>query len=429
MNPQPHWDDRSLFPRSIRIMCRLLGVGGLSLMAACQPHSNPLKLGTLLPITGDLSQYGSSMQASAEMLVTTVNACGGALGQPVQLIAVDDQTDPTAGALAMSKLAEVDRVAGVIGAASSAVSSAAVEIAVRNQVVMISPSSTSPVFSDRARNGDFKGFWFRTAPPDTFQGQALAQLAHSQGFKTVAILAINNDYGNGLLKAFIPAFEQLGGTIANKTKPVRYPPESSSFDSEVEAVFRDKPDAVVLIAYPETGSLILKTAYQQGLLGQGTQVIATDGLKEATLAEQVGKTQSGTYIAAGLIGTAARAGGPAFQTFEAQYRQQYQRSPKIYDANTWDAAAVLVLAAEAAQATTGEAIQAKIRDVTNSPQGQKVSDVCQALALIRSGKPINYQGASSEVTFNELGDVVGQYDVWTIQPNGTLQVIQTIAVK
>lgn len=429
MSSQQCLNDRCHRCPPTRITCRVLGLGCLVLVSACQPHSNTLKIGTLLPITGDLSQYGGSMQASAEMLVKTVNACGGVLGHPVQLIAVDDQTDPTAGASAMSKLVEVDRVAGVVGAASSAVSSAAVEIAVRNQVVMISPSSTSPVFSDRAKNGDFKGFWFRTAPPDTFQSQALAQLAYSRGFKSVAILAINNDYGNGLLKSFIPAFEQLGGTIANKAKPVRYSPESSSFDSEVEAVFRGNPEAVLLIAYPETGSLILKTAYQKGLLGQGTPVMATDGLKEATLAEQVGKTQSGTYIAAGLIGTGASAGGPAFKTFDTQYRQQYQRAPKIYDANTWDAAAVLVLAAEAAQATTGAGIQAKIREITNSPQGATVSDVCQALALIRSGKSINYQGASSEVAFNELGDVVGQYDVWTIQPSGTLQVIQTIAVR
>jgi branched-chain amino acid transport system substrate-binding protein/neutral amino acid transport system substrate-binding protein len=79
-----------------------------------------------------------------------------------------------------------------VGAASSAVASAAVDIAVRNQVVMISPSSTSPVFTERARKGDFQGFWFRTAPPDTFQGEALAKLAQTQGFKSVSLLAVNN---------------------------------------------------------------------------------------------------------------------------------------------------------------------------------------------------------------------------------------------
>lgn len=399
------------------------------LIPACQiPQSSlQLKLGTLLPITGDLSQYGTSMQNTAELVVKTVNGCGGVLGQPVVLIAEDDQTEPATGASAMTKLAEVDRVAGVVGAASSAVSSAAVDIAVRNQVVMISPSSTSPVFTDRARKGDFQGFWLRTAPPDTFQGEALAQLAQQQGFKTVSLLAMNNDYGNGLLSSFIPAFERLGGTVVNKAKPVRYPPDAFVFGSEVNAAFSGEPDAVLLIAYPETGSLILKTAYQQGLLAGKTKVIATDGLKEAQFAELVGKNAKGEYIAAGLMGTAATAGGPAIADFQRLYNQTFQRPPKIYDPNTWDAAAVLVLAAEAAKTNTGAALKDKIREIANPP-GAAVTDVCKALSLIRQGQKVNYQGASGNLDFNGFGDVTGNYDIWAIEPDGSLKVKGAIAV-
>jgi branched-chain amino acid transport system substrate-binding protein/neutral amino acid transport system substrate-binding protein len=293
---------------------------------------------------------------------------------------------------------------------------------------MISPSSTSPVFTDRARKGDFQGFWFRTAPPDTFQGEALAQLAQTQGFKTVSLLAVNNDYGNGLLASFMPAFERLGGTVVNKAKPIRYPPDASVFTSEVNAAFNGQPDAVLLIAYPETGSLILKTAYQQGLLSGKTQVMATDGLKEAKLAELVGKNSAGQYIAAGLMGTAASAGGPAIADFQRLYTQTYQRPPKIYDPNTWDAAAVLVLAAEAAKTNTGAALKEKIREIANPP-GTAVTNVCQALTLIRQGQKVNYQGASGNLDFNTLGDVTGRYDVWTIAPDGSLKVKGAIAVN
>jgi branched-chain amino acid transport system substrate-binding protein/neutral amino acid transport system substrate-binding protein len=398
-------------------------------LAACQETRsvNQLKIGTLLPITGDLAQYGTSMQDSASLLVDTVNGCGGVLGQPVQLVAEDDQTEPPAGASAMAKLAEVDRVAAVVGAASSAVSTAAVEIAVRNQVMMISPASTSPVFSDRARRGDFQGFWARTAPPDTFQGEALAKLAQAQGFKSVAILAVNNDYGNGLIASFIPAFEALGGQVINKNKPTRYPPDASTFDSEVQAAFSGKPDAVLLIAYPETGSLVVKTAYQQGFLGKETRLMVTDGMKEAKIAEQIGKNPAGEYIAAGMVGTAASAGGPALQDFQQKYTARYQRQPKIYDPNTWDAAALLVLAAEVAKTPTGSGIKDRLRQVANPP-GEEVMDVCQALAWVRHGREINYQGASSTVDLNDQGDVTGSYDIWTVQPNGELKVIGAIAV-
>ncbi|MEB3232084.1 MAG: ABC transporter substrate-binding protein, partial [Leptolyngbyaceae bacterium] len=172
-----------------------------------------LKIGTLLPVTGDLAQYGGPMQDAATLLVDTVNACEGVMGQPVTLIAEDNQTEPSAGAAAMTKLAEVDQVGGVVGAAASSVSSASVDIAVRNSVVQISPASTSPVFTERAKAGDFDGFWFRTAPPDTFQGIALARLAQEKGFKNVVVFAINNDYGNGLMESFSDAFQELGGTL------------------------------------------------------------------------------------------------------------------------------------------------------------------------------------------------------------------------
>ncbi|MBF2001734.1 MAG: ABC transporter substrate-binding protein [Synechococcales cyanobacterium M58_A2018_015] len=384
-----------------------------------------LKIGTLLPITGDLAQYGTTMQDSASLLVDTINGCGGVLGQPVQLISEDDQTDPAAGAAGMTKLAEVDRVAGVVGAAGSAVSSAAVDIAVRNQVVQISPASTSPVFTERAEKGEFNGFWFRTAPPDTFQGEALAQLAQQQGFKTVSILAINNDYGNGLVESFEAAFKQLGGTISGT--PTRYAPDATLFDAELRSAFANSPDAVLLIAYPETGSLILKAAQEQGLLDGKTKLLLTDGMKTDNLAELVGKTADGQFITAGVIGTAPSAGGPAIDEFRRVYSQKFNRDPNVFDPNTWDAAAVIALAAEAAQSTNGAAVRDKINEVANAP-GQEVSDVCQALALVRDGTDINYQGASGSVDFNAQGDVVGSYDVWTITDAGKLEVQSKIEI-
>lgn len=417
-------------------VAKLLGCVGaialLSLAAACQNNTasgSGLKIGTLLSVTGDLSQFGASMQDSASLLVKTVNECGGVLGQPVQLIAENDQTNPAAGAAAMTKLAEVNRVGGVVGATGSSVSSAAVDIAVRNGVVQISPSSTSPVFTQRAKKGDFQGFWFRTAPPDNFQGEALAKLAQARGFKTVSVLAINNDYGRGLVNSFTSAFTPLGGKVLNQAKPTYYPPDASSFESEVAAAFRGNPDAVLLVAYPETGSLILKAAYQQGLLGKKTQVMLTDGMKDLKIAELVGRNAQGGYITTGMIGTSASAGGAALKQFSDRYKTAHNnRQPTVYAPNTWDAAAVLVLAAEAAQSTSGTAIKDKIREVTNPP-GQNVSDVCQAISLIRQGQQINYQGASGNLDFDSQGDVTGNYDVWTIDKNGQLKVVSTISVR
>ncbi|MGK7888714.1 MAG: ABC transporter substrate-binding protein [Leptolyngbyaceae cyanobacterium] len=410
-----------------------MAIAVLLTVTACQPPTeNPsgtggdgLKIGSLLPVTGDLAQYGGPMQDAATLLVDTVNACDGVMGQPVTLIAEDNQTEPSAGAAAMTKLAEVDQVAGVVGAAASSVSSASVDIAVRNEVVQISPASTSPVFTDRAKAGDFGGFWFRTAPPDTFQGIALATLAQEKGYTNVAVLAINNDYGNGLVDSFSTAFEALGGAIAD---PVFYAPDATTFDSEVISAFGNAPDAVMLVAYPETGSLILKAAFEQGLLDGDTQLILTDGMKDESISELVGQNADGEYIVSGVIGTAPSAGGPALDSFTALYKGAFgDRDPGVFDPNTWDAAAVLVLAAEAAQSTNGAEIQDQVAAVANAP-GTEVTDVCEGLALVRNGEEINYQGASSTIEFDAQGDVVGRYDVWTITDEGTLEVMETVDV-
>lgn len=387
----------------------------------------PFKLGTLLPLTGDLAQYGQTMQDTATLLVDTVNACGGVMGQDITLISEDDQTDPAAGSAGMTKLAEVDEVGAVVGAAGSAVSSAAVDIAVRNEVVQISPSSTSPTFTERAAAGDFSGFWARTAPPDTFQGNALAQLAQERGFDTVAVLSISNDYGNGLIDTFIPAFEELGGTVVNKDNPAKYAENATTFDSELQSAFAENPDAVLIVGYLETGSLILKSAYELGLTGGDTQIILTDGMKSDELASNVGETPDGNFIATGVIGTAPSAGGPAIDDFTALYTERFDRDPNVFDPNTWDAAAVLTLAAEAAQSTDGAAIRDALNEVANAP-GEPVSDVCQALELVRQGEEIDYQGASGTVDFNAEGDVVGSYDVWTINEEGAVDVLSVVNV-
>jgi neutral amino acid transport system substrate-binding protein len=386
-----------------------------------------LKIGSLLPSTGDLASVGQAMQASVPLLVDTVNQCGGVNGAPVTLIPVDDQTDPTAGAEGMTKLAEVDRVAGVVGSFASSVSMAAMPIAVRNRVMLISPGSTSPEFTKRAKNNDFQGFWARTAPPDTYQAQALAKLASEKGIKRAATVVINNDYGVGFEREFVEAFKRLGGTVVNEAKPTRYDPKATTFETEVQAAFGGKPNAVVAVAYAETGALLLKTAYEQGL-SKGVQVLLTDGSKSEQFPAQVGKTSDGQFILAGAVGTIPGADGEGLQAFMQRWQTKFGQAPAPYASHGWDAAALLVLSAEAAKANTGEGIKSKLRDVANAP-GTEVSDVCKALELLRKGEDINYQGASGNVDIDENGDVVGVYDVWSVQDDGKLKTIDRVNPK
>ncbi|MEH2066791.1 MAG: ABC transporter substrate-binding protein [Nostoc sp.] len=418
---------------SAALTLSILSLASGFLLGACEapggtnPTASGLKIGSLLPTTGDLASIGQQMAPGVPLLVETVNGCGGVNGQPVTLVAVDDQTDPKAGAAGMTKLASVDKVAGVVGSFASSVSTAAVSIAAQNQVMLISPGSTSPVFTEKAQKGDFKGFWARTVPPDSYQGPALAQLASKKGFKRVSTIVINNDYGVGFEKAFVQAFEKLGGTIVNKNNPVRYDPKATTFETEATAAFAGKPDAVLGVFYVETGSLLLKSAYQQGL-SKGVQVMLTDGMKSDEFPGQVGKGSDGKYIVSGTIGTVPGSDGKALDAFRKLWQQKKGGSPGEFAAQSWDAAALLVLAAQAAKENTGVGIAKHIREVADGP-GTEITDVCEGLKLLKQGQKINYQGASGNVDVDANGDVVGVYDVWTVGDDGKIKVIDKVTPK
>ncbi|PSO48132.1 MAG: amino acid ABC transporter substrate-binding protein [Cyanobacteria bacterium SW_9_44_58] len=386
--------------------------------------SEGLKIGTLLPTTGDLSSIGQNMPKATTLAVDTVNACGGVNEQPVTVVQEDSQTDPNAGASAMSKLAEADQVAGVVGAFASSVSSAAVDIAVRNEVMQISPGSTSPVFTERAKKGDFNSYWARTAPPDTYQAQALAKLARDKGFDRVSTVVINNDYGVGFEKEFVQAFKEMGGTIVNEDNPVRYDPKASTLDSEAAAAYSNNPDAVMGAIYAETGSLLLRSAYQQGL-SEGVPALLTDAVYSPEFVEDVGTGPNEESIIQGSLGTVPGATGKALDTLTQKWQQEIGGEVTAFVPHTWDATVLMMLAAELGDENTGTAIKNNLRNVANSP-GTEVSDPCEAMKLLRNGEEINYQGASGNIQFDEYGDTVGSYDVWTVKPKGSLEVVDQV---
>ena len=386
-----------------------------------------LKLGALLPATGDLSSIGQNMPVAAKLAVDTINACGGVNGKPVTLVVEDDQTDPTAGASAMTKLAEADKVAGVIGSFASSVSSAAIPIAVKNKVMLVSPGSTSPVFTEQAQKGEFQGYWARTAPPDTYQAAALAALAAKKGLKNISTVVINNDYGVGFEKVFVESVAKDGGKILHGDKPVRYDPKAATLDTEAGQAFAGKPNAVAAVLYADTGSALLQAAYKQGLT-KGVIVLLTDGVYSEDFVKKVGKDAEGNSIIAGALGTVPGANGKSLEAFSKTWKEKSGKDVTAFVPHTYDAAVLMMLAAEAAKANTGEGIQSKIREVAAGP-GEEVTDPCKALALVKEGKPVNYQGASGNVDIDANGDVVGSYDVWTVKPDGTLAVIDKVSPK
>jgi neutral amino acid transport system substrate-binding protein len=153
--------------------------------------------------------------------------------------------------------------------------------------------------------------------------------------------------------------------------------------------------------------------------------LLTDSVKFDDFAQVVGKTKAGKFIIEGALGTAPGAEGKALNRLTQLWKTRFKGLPSAYVPQTWDAAALLVLAAQAAQSNTGEAISRKIREVSSGP-GKEVTDVCQGLAWLKEGKKINYQGASGNVDLDKNGDVSGVYEVWRVEPNGKIKGVDKI---
>jgi len=372
-----------------------------------------IKIGVLQSLTGDLGSYGGPMSDAMKLAAKEVNANGGLLGKQVMLLVEDDQTNNVAAVDAVNKLVKVDRVPAIVGATGSGQSMSVIDITTKNGVMQISSSNTGTDFTSYPDDD----LYFRTASSDSLQGAAMAKLAKERGYKTASTIVINNPYGVGFEDVFVQAFENDGGKVLEK---VRYDPSQTVFDSEVQKLASSNPEFIMMVSYPETGSLILRNAYEKGIL-KSIPWLLSEGLQADNLASLVGNDTSGNYIASGLQGLAPdlEAGGAAYDAFQEKYRKEYGKEPGIYCSNSYDALAVVALAIEQAKNATGRAIADNIRAIANSP-GVEVSDLGEALSLIREGKDINYQGTSGDITFDEHGDVSGSFIVWTVGENGSI---------
>ncbi len=228
-----------------------------------------LTLGTILPQTGSLAFLGPPMFAAFDLAVQDINAAGGVLGQPIVAIKGDsgDTTTDTASKTVDRLLAE--NADAIVGAASSGVSLTVIDKVASAGVVLFSPANTSPALSDY----DDKGLYFRTAPPDIYQGDVLGQKVLQDGSQTVAILALNDAYGTGLADAAEATITAGGGEVVVKTI---YDPTAASFDTEVDAVVAADPDAIIIIGFDESAK-ILKSMVEKGIGPKVKKVYGCDG--------------------------------------------------------------------------------------------------------------------------------------------------------
>jgi branched-chain amino acid transport system substrate-binding protein len=354
-----------------------------------------------MPLSGDLAALGPGIALGAALAIQQINAAGGINGVPVELIEGDSGCD---GAIALDSLTEAiaGGAQGVMGAACSGTSLAILDTAIAAEVVMVSPSNTSPQFTKM----DKKGFYARTAPSDLLQGDVLASLLLEDGVESISIISRADSYGRGLAEATASAFEAGGGVVKNV---VYHATDATEFNSEVTAVGKGSPDAVVGILFPATGCGVLQPAFEQGLLDIPWYM--TDGVKDAGLSSLC---NLGTALD-GFKGTApGAAAGEALEAFSAAYAEVSEDGSGnfIFAPQAYDAVMLMAISA-AANGVTGPEIASGL--VAASSGGEKCIGVA-CIELAANGVDVDYVGASGEIELNEAGDpTAATYDIWTTE--------------
>lgn len=385
-------------------------VAGVGLVAASTVPSlviaqagDTFRIGSLCPVTGGGSPYGSGMQKAIELAVSEINAAGGAGGRKLVVFAEDGQTKPEAAVLAAKKLIEVNKVQAILGTWSSGVTLAVMPLTDAANVIQMNTSG-APAISTL----DTKDLVWRFQATNDAIGAAFAAAAEKRGFKNPATMAFNNASGIGNTEGFKKAWTKKGGKIAAS---VVYEPNRPSYRTELQQVLAQKPDVVVMGSYLPDSTIILREWYQSG---QDVKWILPGWAANPELVKALGNEVVEGVIA---VDTVSNENAASYKNLDVQYRTAMGKpiSSNVYAAMTYDMAICLALAMEAAgpNATTVQ-VNAKLREVSNPP-GTDVYSFAEGKKLLSQKQKINYQGASSRLDFDQYGDVSPDFGVFVIE--------------
>lgn len=359
-------------------------------------HENEIKLGILLGFTGPIESLVPPMAAAAEMAMKEVTDSGLLLGG-IKVSGVRGDTgciDAGMTTASAERMITAEGVKGIIGADCSGVTGSALSnVAFPNGIVMISPSATSPALSTVEDNGLF----FRTSPSDARQGAVMTDALIEEGVKEVALTYTNNDYGKGLADSFQAAFEAAGGTV---TITAAHEDGKADYSAEVGALAAAGGERLVVAGYVDQGgSGVVRAALDSGAFDL---FHFSDGMIGDKLEEDFGSEINGS--GGQHPGTDSPGGERFTDLVDGAFDATSPFAPESYDA-----AALIMLAMQAAGSMESAEYKTKVMDVANAP-GERIfpGELTKALRILADGGDIDYVGATA-VELIGPGESAGSY--------------------
>ena len=314
--------------------------------------ADEIVIGEYGSMTGSEATFGVSTDNGIKLAVKEKNAAGGIKGKKIKLIAYDDQGKQQEAATAVTRLIQQDKVSALLGEVASSLSIAGGQVAQRNGVPMITPSSTNPQVTEI---GDMI---FRVCFIDPFQGYVGAKFATDKGMKSAAVLYNRAQaYSSGLRGDFTKAFTSLGGKV---TTEQAYSNGDNDFSAQLSAIRETKPDFIYIPGYYTE---VVNIARQARKLGIAVPLIGGDGWDSEEL-KNAGNALDGCFFSNHYSHEEKR---PEVQEFVKKYQAEYGKIPDGLAAMGYDAAELLFNAMERSKSLKGQDLSDAIADTKDFP--------------------------------------------------------------
>lgn len=331
----------------------------------CKPKPVTAKIGLIAPLTGENFRYGLGLERGILLAQKDLDL------RNVEIIAQDTHCNPEDIDQAMKKLIEEDHVVAIIGEACSGATLRAAPHANNNQVVLISPASTSPQLTGI---GDY---FFRTVPSDLIQGEFAAKLVNARGFKKLAIIHSDEPYGQDFAAVLSENFDRLGGKI---TTSQAFTLGSIDLRPQLNRIKASNPDAVYIISNSLLSSAAIVVQAKE--IGLKAQLFGSEALKDRDFLNNAGAAAENLIISSITEGT---------PDFRRKYQLAYQTEPILFSAQAYDAFYALGLALKQGNSTGPE--------IANFLRG------------------VSFPGVSGQIKFSSnSGDLeTGEYSIYEVK--------------
>ena len=381
----------------------------ISIIALVSPlAADEVKIGVLLGFTGPAESLAPNMANGAELAFKEASDSGEFLrhaghGSKIVPIRADSTcTKKPEAQAAAERLITSEKVSSIVGALCSGVTISILQnVAMPKGIVLFSPSATSPALSDMKDNGLF----FRASPSDARQGQVIADLLTEKGYKSIAMTYTNNDYGKGLADSIENNFKAAGGKV---NIVAAHEDGKADYGAEVAALAQAGGDILVVAGYLDQGGKgIIQASLDSGAFDN---FFLPDGMIGPSLVKAIGNDLNGS------IGTVPGTDSDGSKLFgEMAKAAGFEATP--FSDYSYDAAAMTILAMQAAGSSESQKFKDKVFDIANAP-GEKIlpGQLAKALKILAQGGDIDYVGAT-DVTLIGEGESSGSYREILVKDN------------